>query len=150
MLAEPKGTVQESLEIHSGESFAFGTENGTRAVIIGRNPLSEHLTLPPDFPQDSLTVKLLDTTRLDTSRQQMRLERGLDGRFSVENMSKTIAMKVNGMSLQPTRRILLTGRAQDMQRLTLIWGGKYGAHLLRANGYSETSEGKWNLSLKFA
>lgn len=146
---EASGIIRKSLEIHSGESFTFGSQHGARSVIIGRNPLSENLALPSDFPEDALTVKLLNTSKLDTSRQQVRIEKGLDGRFFVENMSKTIAMKVNAVSLQPQGRILLTGRTQDMQRLTLMWRGKYGAHILRANGFSEISEGKWSLGLRF-
>jgi hypothetical protein len=148
-LKEASFGVRETLELHTGESFSFGSKKGTRAVIIGRNPLSENLNLPPGFPQDGLIVKLLDTTKLDTSRQQMRIERGLDGRFSIENMSNTIAMKVNGTPLEPQRRILLTGRPQDLQRLDVRWGTKYAAHILRANEYYQSSDGKWSVGLKF-
>ena len=152
------GPYKNQVEIWMGGTFEIGTRMDTTAAVIGRDPLSLNVIPPDDLPKGSLAVELGNTSRVETSRQQMRVERGPQG-FFVQNLSHSIPMIVESglkgrVDLGPGKKVELGKKVQDIGGLKMYWG-KPGVlqgvlcHKLEADRLFDSTRGDWSIGFRF-
>lgn len=149
-LTQSERTV--SPEIRSPAMLHIGTRYGTEALVLGRNPLSEEVSLPSDLPPKYIVVKIADCTRADTSRIQLRIQKDEEG-FFLQNLSSSVGMRLNkgevSLRVNPGEKKLLGRKATDLQRFQILWGRPEIRHTLSVEGVGDSSEGGWYLGLKY-
>jgi hypothetical protein len=97
-------------------------------ILFGRNPLSryEDETPPVKVDQDILSVKLVGSTNIDTSRQQFGIARKERSPFLLTNYSSqnlTVESGKRRHILAPSMQMNVADRAQHMQGLRVSWKG---------------------------